>query len=100
MAGPGRATGPEPPPQAAPALFAEPVPTGLPKPGPSAGTACGGRQAGSGAAWGELEEEEQAEAAGSVGMRSAAVVRPPEEEAEAEQRQLGLKAEPMMRRHW
>lgn len=66
----------------------------------SAGKACGWRPAGSGAAWGELEEEEEAEAAGSAGTRSDAVAQPPEEEAEAEQWQLGLKSELMMQTHW
>lgn len=100
MAGSGRASGPEPPPQAVPVPLAVPVLIGQPKPGLSAGTPCEGRPGGSGAAWGESEEEGEAEAAGSVGMRSDAVVQPPEEVAEAERQQLGLKSEVMMQARW
>lgn len=40
------------------------------------------------------------EAAGSVGMRFDAVAQPPEEVAEAERQQLGLKSEVMMQACW
>lgn len=40
------------------------------------------------------------EAAGSVGMKSDAVAQPPEEVAEAERQQLGLKSEVMMQACW
>ncbi len=101
VGGCGRASGPEPLLQAAPAPSAAPVPTGRPKPGPSAGTASGGRLGGSGAAWEEPEGEEEAEADSAlVGMRSDAAERPPEEEAEAERQQPGLRSELMTQTSW
>lgn len=101
MGGSGRASGPEPPQQAAPALSASPDPTGQPKPGLSAGTASGGRLGDSGVAWGEPEVEEEAGGGSAfVGMKSDAAERLPEEEAEAGLRRLGLRSELMMRTHW
>ncbi len=101
MGGSGRASGPEPQLQAAPAPSAAPVPTGRQKPGPSAGTVSGGRLGGSGAAWGEPEGVEEEEAGSAlVGMRSDAAGRPPEEEAEAEQWQLRLRSELLMHISW
>ena len=101
MGGSGRASGQEPPLQAAPAPSASPVPTGRPKLGPSAGIASGGRLGGSGAVWGEPEVEEEVDA-GSVlvGMRSDAAERPLEEEAEAERWQLELRSELRMQTRW
>lgn len=101
MGGSGRASGPEPPLQADPAPSAAPVPSGRPKHGPSEGIASVGRPEGSGAVWGEPEVEEEVEAGSAlVGMRSDAAERPPEEEAEAERWQLGLRFELMMQTHW
>lgn len=101
MGGSGRASGPELLRQEAPALSAPPAATVWLTPGPSAGTASGGRLGGSGAAWGEPEVEEEEEAGSAlVGMRSDAAERPPEEEAEAEWWQRGLSSELMTQTHW
>lgn len=100
-AGSGRASGPGPPLQAAPALSVVPDLTGQPKPGPSAGTVSGGRLGGSGAVWGEPEVEEVVVVVSAlVGMRSVAAEQPPEEEAEAGRWQLGLRSELMMQARW
>lgn len=99
--GSGKASAPGPLLQAAPAPSAAPGPTGRPKPGLNAGTASGGRLEGSGAAWAEPEAEGEAEAGSAlVGMRSDAGEQPPEEEAEAERWQLGVKSELMMQTRW
>lgn len=101
MGGSGRASGQEPPRQAAPAPSASPVQTGRPKPGLSAETASGGRLGGSGAAWGEPEVEEEVDVGSvHVRMRCDAVGQPLEEEAEAEQWQLELRSELRMQTRW
>lgn len=99
--GSGRASGRGPPLQAAPAPSAAPSPTGRTEVGPSAGTASGGRPAGSGAAWGEPAVEEEAEADSAlVGTRCDAAAPPPEEEAEAERWLPGSRSEPMTQTRW
>lgn len=99
--GSGKASATGPLLQAAPAPSAASGPTGRPKPVLNAVTASGGRLGGSGVAWAEQEVVGEAEDGSAlVGMRSDAGVRPPEEEAEAERWQLGVRCGLMMQAHW
>lgn len=84
MGGSRRASGPELQQPEALALSKAHAATVWPEPGPSAGTASGGRLAGSEGVWGEPEGEEE-EGAGSahVGMMSSAAELPQKEAAEA-----------------